>query len=62
MCRKKVYASFILKGNTKEDLKAVGEIGEQIKKLYNDEEKQLAITVVSALGQEKVAQCKVCTN
>jgi len=49
-------------GNTKEDLKAVGEIGEQIKKLYNDEEKQLTITVVSALGQEKVAQCKVCTN
>lgn len=48
-------------GNTKEDLKASGELGEQIRKQY-DEGKELQITVLSSLGQEKVAQCKVCTN
>jgi len=48
-------------GNTKEDLKCVGEVGENIKKLFN-EGKDLTVTVLCSMGQEKVASCKVTSN
>jgi len=48
-------------GNQKEDLKCCGDVGENIKKLF-DEGKELTVTVLTSMGQEKVASCKVTAN